>query len=256
MAKGRYPLGKRGKIIGVPYQGTHTMYGNWESDNAVDIAAPVGTPVYAVADGTIGSQIGALNSSDPHLLGLRVHLVTQGNEFYYAHLSRLVVKAGQHVKAGQLLGYSGEANGVAHLHFASENADPRSILGGKLQVAPERGQPPAPEPDTQAAPQQQQQPQAAQPPDVPTSLPAFTEPPGPPAPEDALPTIRTADTLHQIPGQYDFTRAWQQMAQLPLASDETRQVASWVLISQGIQQPLAGGSLAAQPGSSNPYATG
>jgi murein DD-endopeptidase MepM/ murein hydrolase activator NlpD len=116
-----YPLGQPGRLIGFPYQGTHLLYGNWESDNAVDISAPIGTPVYAVAAGTIGSQIGALGSGDPHLQGERLHLVTATDEYYYAHLSLIVVRPGQTVQAGQLLGYSGEANGVAHLHFAERD---------------------------------------------------------------------------------------------------------------------------------------
>ena len=120
------------KIIGVPYQGTHTDFGNWESDNAVDLAAPEGTPVYAESTGTIGDQIGPLDSNTPQLQGERLHLKTKGNEFYYAHLSKVVVKAGQKVKKGQLLGYSGVANGVAHLHLASKNGDPRNFLGVKL----------------------------------------------------------------------------------------------------------------------------
>lgn len=120
-----YPLAKVGKVIGLPYQGTHTLFGNWESDNAVDIAAPKGTPVYATEGGTIGSQIGALSTGgDPKLLGLRLHLDTKGNEWYYAHLSKILVKPGQRVQEGQLLGYSGEANGVAHLHIASKNGSP------------------------------------------------------------------------------------------------------------------------------------
>jgi hypothetical protein len=124
-----YPLAGRHKIIGVPYVGTHTDYGNWESDRAIDISTPKGTPVYAVEDGTIGSQIGPLSSSDPRLLGLRLHLVTGDDEYYYAHLSRLVVRAGEHVVKGQLLGYSGVANGVEHLHFASKRANPLSLFG-------------------------------------------------------------------------------------------------------------------------------
>jgi murein DD-endopeptidase MepM/ murein hydrolase activator NlpD len=116
-----YPLGQTGQLIGFPYQGTHLLYGNWESDNAVDISAPIGTPVYAVAAGTIGSQIGSLGSGDPRLQGERLHLVTATDEFYYAHLSVIVVRAGQTVQAGQLLGYSGAANGVAHLHFAERD---------------------------------------------------------------------------------------------------------------------------------------
>lgn len=119
-------LGKRGKIIGTPYAGTHTL-GNWESDDAVDISVPVGTPVYAPKAGVIGSQIGPLNSSNPRMAGSRLHLKMAGNELYYAHLSRIVVKAGQRVKAGQLLGYTGSANGVAHLHLGSKNGDPRKL---------------------------------------------------------------------------------------------------------------------------------
>jgi hypothetical protein len=130
-----YPLGSRGKIIGLPDQGTHgkSAPNNWESRNADDIAVPSGTPVYAVASGTIGSQIGSLDSTDPKMAGLRVHLVTTGNEFYYAHLSKLVVSAGQTVTAGQLLGYSGAATGVEHLHCASKKGDPAAWLGGQPQ---------------------------------------------------------------------------------------------------------------------------
>lgn len=111
------------KIIGMPHQGTHNL-GNWESDNAIDIALPKGTPIYAAFNGTIGSQIGSLGSSSSRFAGLRVHLAGPGNELYYAHLSKLAVKAGQKVTAGQLIGYSGVANGVAHLHLGSRNGSP------------------------------------------------------------------------------------------------------------------------------------
>lgn len=118
------------KIIGEPYQGTHAVAfnekggsNNWESEDAVDIALPKGTPIYAPTSGVIGSQIGSLGSGG-RFAGLRVHLVGDGNELYFAHLSKLAVKAGQHVQAGQVIGYSGEADGVAHLHLASKNGDP------------------------------------------------------------------------------------------------------------------------------------
>jgi murein DD-endopeptidase MepM/ murein hydrolase activator NlpD len=124
------PISSEPKIIGTPHSGTHTR-GDWASDNAIDLAIPVGTPLVAVADGTIGSQIGPLSSSDPKLAGLRLHLVTADDELYYAHLSKIVVKAGQHVTVGTVLGYSGSANGTPHLHFASKNKDPRTYMGGK-----------------------------------------------------------------------------------------------------------------------------
>lgn len=130
-----YPLGAHGKMIGVPYQGTHAVAfnkaggsDNWESENAVDIATPIGTKVLAVAKGIIGSQIGSLGSGG-RFAGLRLHLQTASNDYYYAHLSKLAVKAGEKVAAGMILGLSGEANGIAHLHFADEHGDPRSLLG-------------------------------------------------------------------------------------------------------------------------------
>jgi murein DD-endopeptidase MepM/ murein hydrolase activator NlpD len=113
----------RGKIIGTPHSGTHTV-GNWESDNAVDIAMSKGTPIRAPFGGIIGSRIGSLNSSNPRFAGLRVHLQGAGDELYFAHLSRLTVKAGQRVKPGDIIGYSGVANGVAHLHLGSRSGDP------------------------------------------------------------------------------------------------------------------------------------
>lgn len=132
-----YPLGRKGEQIGFPYQGTHShpyasdpMH-NWESCNAVDIGVPEGTPVLAVADGVIGPQFGPLNSSNPVLLGLRLHLRSSDNEFYYAHLHKFAsgLGPGDRVHRGSLLGYSGVANGVAHLHLASERGDPGRLIG-------------------------------------------------------------------------------------------------------------------------------
>lgn len=123
-----YPLAARGKIIGLPYQGTHAQLAGWESRNAVDIAVPYGTPVYAVADGVIGDQIGPLRSFDPRLQGERLHLITEDNEYYYAHLSRILVSPGQRVRGGDLLGYSGAANGSEHLHLAAREGSPAAAL--------------------------------------------------------------------------------------------------------------------------------
>jgi hypothetical protein len=129
-----YPLAEQGAIIGCPFVpgSTHSAFvapDNLASDNAVDIAVPVGTPVYAVTDGMIGPQIGALDSTDPRMAGLRVHLNSPGVQFYYAHLSRIDVVPGQLVQAGQQLGLSGSANGAAHLHFAQDVGNPAETVG-------------------------------------------------------------------------------------------------------------------------------
>lgn len=130
-ASAGYPLGAHGKVIGTPGAGTHSgaEFHNWQSMRALDIAVPKGTPVYAVTDGVIGSRIGAFSSGNPRLQGLRLTIQGRGNAWYYAHLSKLNVHAGQRVRRGQLLGYSGVANGVAHLHIASEFGDIRELLG-------------------------------------------------------------------------------------------------------------------------------
>lgn len=129
-----YPLAQAGEIIGCPFAlgSTHSALvapDNLPSDNAVDIAAPIGTPVYAVAAGTIGPQIGPLGSSDPHMAGLRLHLDTPSVRFYYAHLSRIDVVPGQQVEAGEQLGLSGSAAGAAHLHFAQDVGNPAETVG-------------------------------------------------------------------------------------------------------------------------------
>ena len=83
-----------------------------------DIFAPLGTPVVAVADGTVHTV--GLNEIGVWRLWLRDE---QGNEFYYAHLSAYSPLAveGTHVHAGDVLGFLGESGdadgGLPHLHF-------------------------------------------------------------------------------------------------------------------------------------------
>lgn len=119
----------QGAIIGTPEGHAARAMGNWESDNAVDISLKEGTPLVAMADGVIGSKFGSLNSSNPLLQGLRLHLVTGNNEFYYAHLSSFApgIQPGVRVKKGQVIGYSGSANGAAHLHLGAKHGDPTSL---------------------------------------------------------------------------------------------------------------------------------
>lgn len=94
--------------------------GNWQSDNAWDLGVPVGTPIYAVSDGVIGPRIGVQESRPND--GARVTLVGGNNQYWYGHLSNIVVKAGQRVRKGQLIGYSGASqNGAAHLHIGVMN---------------------------------------------------------------------------------------------------------------------------------------
>ena len=82
----------------------------------VDMFAPYGTPLYAVADGTIYRVY-----TNP-LGGLAINLIdVDGNMYYYAHLSSAAVSGGETVKAGDVIGAvgdSGNARGTPpHLHW-------------------------------------------------------------------------------------------------------------------------------------------
>jgi murein DD-endopeptidase MepM/ murein hydrolase activator NlpD len=92
-----------------------------------DIFAPMGAPVLAVARGAVFSV--GWNDVGGNRLWLRD---TEGNEFYYAHLSAFSPLAvnGAHVEAGDVLGFvgnSGDAEATPpHLHF---EIHPVGLLG-------------------------------------------------------------------------------------------------------------------------------
>jgi murein DD-endopeptidase MepM/ murein hydrolase activator NlpD len=99
--------------------------GGWH--HGEDLFAPKGTPVLAVADGTVYS-IG-WNDIGGYRLWLRDR---QGNQFYYAHLSAYSPLAveGDTVEAGDVLGFVGNTGdadgGPPHLHF---EIHPSGLLG-------------------------------------------------------------------------------------------------------------------------------
>jgi murein DD-endopeptidase MepM/ murein hydrolase activator NlpD len=128
--RGGWAIPGRGKVIGTPGAGTHTL-GNWESDRALDIAMKVGSPVYAPFGGMVGSQFGSLGApGSSRFAGLRLHIASPKNEWYGAHLSRFApgIKPGVRVRPGQLIGYSGSASGVGHLHEALKYGDPYRLI--------------------------------------------------------------------------------------------------------------------------------
>jgi Peptidase family M23 len=89
---------------------------NWQSISAVDLEVPIGTPVYASFSGTI---VTVHSGESGRFAGISVGLDSgRGLAAYYAHLSKVDVTPGQSVVAGQVLGATGQANGVDHLHFA------------------------------------------------------------------------------------------------------------------------------------------
>ncbi|MDR1951681.1 MAG: peptidoglycan DD-metalloendopeptidase family protein [Bacteroidales bacterium] len=79
-----------------------------------DTRLRTGDPVYTVFDGVV--RIARRSPSYGFLVVVR-H--TNGLETYYAHLSKLSVKSGQEIKAGELIGLGGNTGRSrgSHLHF-------------------------------------------------------------------------------------------------------------------------------------------
>lgn len=85
-----------------------------------DVGIPIGTPLYAIADGV--AVVSITNQGDSKASwGNYVKIKIDGEENYalYGHMSKPIVKQGDHVKQGQLIGYSGNSGDSTgpHLHF-------------------------------------------------------------------------------------------------------------------------------------------
>jgi murein DD-endopeptidase MepM/ murein hydrolase activator NlpD len=81
---------------------------------AIDYAAPLGTPIRSVGDGTI--TFAGYQGSYGNKVSIRHNGTYSTN---YAHLSRFAVRSGDRVKQGQIIGYVG-STGLStgpHLHY-------------------------------------------------------------------------------------------------------------------------------------------
>ncbi|RZU76210.1 murein DD-endopeptidase MepM/ murein hydrolase activator NlpD [Micromonospora kangleipakensis] len=90
----------------------------WQLHPGVDLAAPVGTPIVAAADGRV-TRAGWYGGYGNYTC--LDHGRTDGQRLStcYGHQSRLLVSAGQRVRAGQVIGLVGStgASTGPHLHF-------------------------------------------------------------------------------------------------------------------------------------------
>lgn len=103
-----------GKITSLYGQRSAPAPGASINHAGIDIAVPVGTSVMAAVSGVV--NVAGYNSARGNYIEVGFG---SGNKTIYQHLSDLNVKAGQSVKAGQIIGVSGNS-GIstgAHLHF-------------------------------------------------------------------------------------------------------------------------------------------
>ncbi|MBW8753833.1 MAG: M23 family metallopeptidase [Sphingomonadales bacterium] len=92
----------------------HPVLGYSRMHKGIDYGAPMGSPIIAATDGTV--NFAGWHGGHGNYVQLK-----QSASFGtgYAHMSRIAVRAGQHVRAGQILGYVG-STGLStgpHLHF-------------------------------------------------------------------------------------------------------------------------------------------
>ena len=132
-----FPVGGRTTIAG-PFNSFRADTGKHQGN---DLFADFGTPVVAVADGTL-ANVGSLPVS-----GNRLWVYADsGDEFFYAHLSAFSPAAvnDRHVEAGTILGYVGNTGDAEptppHLHFeihpnGGDAVDPENYLKAWQQRA-------------------------------------------------------------------------------------------------------------------------
>lgn len=104
-----------------PLASGHKTQGLHDHNRAIDIGAPIGTPIRAAASGTVLFAKNGWNGGFGNLVILN-HL--NGTQTYYAHQSKLGVSAGEKVSQGEIIGYVGSTGHSTgpHLHFEVRGA--------------------------------------------------------------------------------------------------------------------------------------
>lgn len=93
----------------------------WQSNNAVDVMAPVGFAVRTIRDGTVSTRLGyGLLSSAGGTAGYRLHVEHAGGLIsWYQHLGPRIAARGRRVHQGDVIGFVGRwPDFPSHVHFA------------------------------------------------------------------------------------------------------------------------------------------
>jgi murein DD-endopeptidase MepM/ murein hydrolase activator NlpD len=92
----------------------HPKHGDIRAHNGLDFTAPTGTPVYATGDGKVEKAYVSTTYGN-------VIYMNHGFQFEtrYAHLNQYIVKDGEKIKRGQIIGYVGDTGTSVgpHLHY-------------------------------------------------------------------------------------------------------------------------------------------
>lgn len=109
----------------------HPIHGDWRMHHGVDLAGRSGTPILATRSGVV-----SLATYDHYGYGYYVE-IDHGDGFssLYAHMTHFIVRPGQVVSQGQVIGYMGTTGGSTgvHLHFGvyynNKSVNPMEYIG-------------------------------------------------------------------------------------------------------------------------------
>ena len=94
---------------------THPVYGGRRFHYGVDLAAPEGRPIYATRSGVVDTASYQAGGAGNYVQ------INHGDGYksIYMHMTHYIVRPGQHVSQGQVIGYCGSTGGStgSHLHF-------------------------------------------------------------------------------------------------------------------------------------------
>ncbi|MCM2680107.1 M23 family metallopeptidase [Echinimonas agarilytica] len=110
---------------------THPISKRRHHHKGVDLRADKGTPIYATADGYIEQARSNYDRGYGNMVSIRHQM---GFNTRYAHLDEVLVKFGQYVRKGELIGYCGNSGDstASHLHyevaFLDQVLDPKPFM--------------------------------------------------------------------------------------------------------------------------------
>jgi murein DD-endopeptidase MepM/ murein hydrolase activator NlpD len=124
-----------GSLIGYPGQGTHSAEG-WANNNAWDVAAPTGTDVYSITNGTVVSFLkgdGSMKKSGvKKIYGDQVKVQSNDGkpDVFYTHIDSNLQK-GNSVKEGDVIGKIMTLPGMpSHVHVALSSGNLSDYANG------------------------------------------------------------------------------------------------------------------------------
>lgn len=109
-----YPLPEEATVASPFGPRIHPIYGDLRDHNGVDLGVELGTPIFAVRDGTVAAA--AYDDSSGNYVVIDHQ---DGYRSSYLHMAFYIVGAGDTVSAGQIIGYvgsTGDSTGP-HLHL-------------------------------------------------------------------------------------------------------------------------------------------